>query len=261
MPTSESFTSRRRRTRAPAATAPTSASTPQSSYRAPVTGHAAPSPRTRPQSVGFLGGETPFGALQRGLATSAARFRLAALIPQLSPLLSYENPNRIELNRDGLASLLHSSDLTSVAGVTYPQPGSKDRIMLSPRETGQLGGYGLGGRSGIAPPGALRRAQKAAQQVAIHEIVHANQNSDAIRGLAEKLSDLAPEGDPWRDPGTVSHELIEGGAEYLSRKLARQLTGYRYPGNDHPYQPYINDLRREFGSRRLGSTLRNLLGG
>lgn len=178
--------------------------------------------------------------LREGGVLPRARQRVNAILARLPEELQVA-PRQIHLDAD----LDPEATGRGPQGVTYMFPDPQlDKILISEGTTRRLGapikelrGQGLPDET----IGRMQREQKAAQQVVIHEAVHANQ-------------DLSRLGD---------RPTMEGGAELLSRKVARDLTGFRYPTDTHPYQPYVRGIRRRYGGTRGGvdSILRILEGG
>lgn len=201
---------------------------------------AAPAAATVDLGEGLPGSGYGVRMLREGGVVPRARQRVNAILARLPETLQVD-PRQIHLDAD----LDPEATGRGPQGVTYMFPDPQlDKILISEGTTRRLGAPIKEMRAqGFSDEliSRLQSQQKAAQQVVIHEAVHANQ-------------DLSRVGD---------RPTMEGGAELLSRKVAHDLTGFRYPTDTHPYQPYVRGIRRRYGGTRggVGSILRILEGG
>lgn len=205
--------------------------------------------RQVPQSLplrgeGISGSQSLEGDIRDFQDRRRARGRIRAIQSRLPDYLLREDP---------IFKLRNDLDGSGYLGMAQTRRGQRDVVSLAPSMVASLAGLDLPGDEPQASPEALRtkaaitraaggrvpkatsdpvaRAKKRAQQVLLHELVHVHQpESGGGRG--------------WER---------EGGAELLSRKLAREMFGYKASTN-HPYQPYVQRVKR------AGLSLRDLLG-
>ena len=188
----------------------------------------------------------PKGAVQDFRDRRKARKRIAAIQRRLPGYLQEENP-KVKL-RGEMYSRGSSGELWSKKG--------RDTLRLAPSTVATLAGLNLPDddldrdspavrqkiaitkAAGLPVPKATSdpstRANKRSSKTVIHELIHAHQPEGKNRPSVD-----LPE---W---------LTEGGAELLSRKLSRQLFGSKYPDKRHPYQPYVNRVKKVAAKKGL----------